>query len=170
MKTTGVRVQKFPQSKTFWSPLEVPFPNTHCPCIPPLEFQLQGKASIYRRENLFLKSLIVLAIMGVIFFAGFLPQTTRGKWVLVVLEQAPAGFSWVRLRLFLLEGVWMVPVGYRAGLILTFSGAAASPISNFSCLLRTSEGGLARELRRIIFACRPLGLLACADWIFTVSA
>jgi hypothetical protein len=37
------------------------------------KFHLQGKCSVYRRENLFLKALIVLAIIGAIFFtAGFL--------------------------------------------------------------------------------------------------
>ena len=30
------------------------------------KFHLQGKSSVYRRENLFLKALIVLAIMGAI--------------------------------------------------------------------------------------------------------
>lgn len=169
LKTIGVRVQKFLQSRSCCSPQKVPFHNPHCPCISPPEFHLQGKASIYRWENLFLKSLIVLAIIGAIFFTGFLPLTTCGKWVLVVLEHVWASFSWVRLRLLLLEGVWLVSLGYRAGLILTFSGTGASRVSN-CCLLWTSEGGRARELSRIIFACRPLGLLACADWIFTVSA
>ena len=169
LKTIGVRVQKFLQSKSCWSPLKVAFHNPHCPCISHPEFHLQGKASVYRRENLFLKSLIVLAIMGAIFFTGFLPLTTCGKWVLVVLEHVWAGFSWVRLRPLLLEGVWLVSLGYGAGLILTFSGTAASCVSNCR-LLWTSESGWARELSRIIFACRPLGLLACAVWIFTVSA
>lgn len=37
------------------------------------KFHLQGKSSVYRRENLFLKALIVLAIIGAIFFTvGFL--------------------------------------------------------------------------------------------------
>lgn len=169
LKTIGVWVQKFLQSKSCWSPLKVAFHNPRCPCISHPEFHLQGKASIYRRENLFLKSLIVLAIMGAIFFTGFLPLTTCGKWVLVVLEHVWAGFSWVRLRPLLLEGVWLVSLGYGAGLILTFSGTAASCVSNCR-LLWTSESGWARELSRIIFACRPLGLLACAVWIFTVSA
>lgn len=47
-------------------PSEAPFPNPQCPCFPPLKFHLQGQASVYRRENLFLKALIVLAIIGAI--------------------------------------------------------------------------------------------------------
>lgn len=39
---------------------------------------------------------------------------------------------------------------------LIFSGTAAPPVPNFSCLLRTSRGGLATELTKAIFACRPV--------------
>ena len=153
---------KFLQNKRFWSPLEVPFPNPPAPqpCIPSPEFYVHGRASIHRRENLFLKSLVVLAIIGVIFFAGFLPLTTLVRWILVVLEQVWSHFSWMRLRLLLMEGVQLLPVGYWAGLILTSSRRAVLPISNLFCFLLMSESGLATELKRIIFACWPLGLLA----------
>ena len=50
--------------------------------------------------------------------------------------------------------------GYWAGLILTSSRRAVLPISNLFCFLLMSESGLATELKRIIFACWPLGLLA----------
>lgn len=32
-KKKKVRIQKFLQTKSFWSPLKVPFHNPHCPCI-----------------------------------------------------------------------------------------------------------------------------------------
>lgn len=41
-------------------------PQPHCPGTPPHKFHLQGESSVYRRENLFLKALIVLAIIGAI--------------------------------------------------------------------------------------------------------
>ena len=62
----GLGDQKPPRSERSWSPLEVPFPNPHCPRIPLRKFHFQGKSSVYRRENLFLKALIVLAIIGAI--------------------------------------------------------------------------------------------------------
>lgn len=36
-----------------------------------------------------------------------------------------------------------------------FSGAAAPPVPNFSCLLRTSRGGFAAEWTKAIFATLP---------------
>lgn len=60
LKTTGVIVQKFPRSLRFWSPVELPFPHPHCPCIPPSKFDLQGKSLVHRGDNLFLMSLMAM--------------------------------------------------------------------------------------------------------------
>lgn len=60
----------------------------------------------------------------------------------------------------------------------TLMGAAAAveeadeplEVPNFSCLRRTSRGGLTAEFTKAIFTCRPLGLLACAEVIFCVNS
>lgn len=50
-----------------------PLPRSLCPCSPAPKVHPKAESSAYRRENLFLNALIVLAIMGAIFFtAGFL--------------------------------------------------------------------------------------------------
>lgn len=57
---------KLPQSKRFGSPWKFHSPTPTVLVFLTPKFHLQGKSSAYRRENLFLKALIVLAIMGAI--------------------------------------------------------------------------------------------------------
>lgn len=53
------------------------------------DFLSKGKPSIHHRKNLFLKSLMVLAITGATCFAGFLlVLTTCSTWALVLLGQS----------------------------------------------------------------------------------
>lgn len=133
--------------------------------------KLQAVSSHYRRENRFLKALIVLAIIGAIFLTCGLsradaaaedpPLRAEGRGALdEELREREEEEEEGEER----EG----SEGSAVNTGRTLMGAAAAveeaddplEVPNFSCLRRTSRGGLTAEFTKAIFTCRPLGLLA----------
>lgn len=106
-------------------------PHPHCPYSPPSKFHPRGKSLVHHWENLILKSLIVLAIIGAIC-----SQASCWVWPPVsFISRLPRAIATVTAR-----GARMLVVGYGGGMTLT------SPLTN--------------EGEKMAIVCQPSGLLA----------